>query len=84
MTAKADIILAERACLCGRRHRKRGLGKSWRKKAEKSFVKAVRQIVIKPQYSVLNSQDTDNAKHRIAASEVVFHKTQQPAVHYQV
>ncbi|CAF0788326.1 unnamed protein product [Rotaria sp. Silwood1] len=86
-TAEHDMRAAqkavERARVCGRRRRKRGFGKWWRKKVEKPFVQAVRQTVIKPVCSVINSGGIDNAKHRRALAEHTFREAQQRLTQYQ-
>ncbi|CAF2516654.1 unnamed protein product [Rotaria sp. Silwood2] len=74
----------ERARLCGgRRRRKRGFGKWWRKRVEKPFVHAIRQTVIKPVCSVINSGGIDNAKERRAIAAHTFHEAQQRLTQYQ-
>lgn len=73
----------DRARLCGRRRRKRGFGKWWRKKVEKPFVNAVRQTVIKPACSVLNSGGIDNAKNRRALAERSLTEARQRLAEYQ-
>ncbi|CAF1021089.1 unnamed protein product [Rotaria sordida] len=73
----------ERARLCGRRRRKRGFGKWWRKKVEKPFVHVIRQTAIKPVCSVINSGGIDNAKNRRALAEHTFREAQQRLTQYQ-
>ncbi|CAF2516704.1 unnamed protein product [Rotaria sp. Silwood2] len=73
----------ERARLCGRRRRKRGFGKWWRKRVEKPFVNAIRQTVVKPVCSVVNAGGIDNAKDRRALAEHTFREAQQRLTQYQ-
>lgn len=86
--AEHDVHEAERAVerarLCrGRRRRKRGFGKWWRKKVEKPFVKIIRQTVIKPVCTVINSGGIDNAKDRRALAQRTLHDARQHLVQQQ-
>lgn len=86
-TAEHDMREAEkaveRARLCGRRRRKRGFGKWWRKRIEKPIVKIVRQTVVKPVCSVVNYGGINNAKDRRELAERTLNDARQRLTQHQ-